>query len=336
MNGRRYWYSYGTLLLVLLANGAEAAPPTFQSPALPHATSWVGNTYSGVPSWVQQDIRAMAVTPDGTVFTNVEWEEGGGNVGEYRDGELVRYAKHTHGWGAGGGVSVAVNSKYVFIGMEMGNEGGGLQDEHTWPAKDLKWFGVSRRWRSNIAKAAPFAGGKGGKGDTLPDSFLVVAEVPERGGTPLAGMVAHEQQLFVSDPNSSEIQVFDCETMQLTAALESGTCWPAGDRSLGQPGDAASRDDRGCRARALFRSRRGRRAAGHTAPRGCAQRNLLSRQSAVGRRHWPCSANPGVCAVPDAREMTLVETFGERGGLLAAKGVFGDRYFNDVPHSGLR
>ena len=89
----------------------------------------------------------MAVTPDGTVFTNVEWEEGGGNVGEYRDGELVRYAMHTHGWGAGGGVSVAVNSNYLFIGLAMGNEGGGLKDEHTWPPKGLKWFGVSRRLR---------------------------------------------------------------------------------------------------------------------------------------------------------------------------------------------
>ena len=95
-----------------IAPGSLAAPPPFNSPALPHVTSWMGNTYPGAKRWVQQDIRAMAVTEDGKVFTNVEWEEGGGNVGEYRDGALVRYAMHTHGWGAGGGVSVAANSNY--------------------------------------------------------------------------------------------------------------------------------------------------------------------------------------------------------------------------------
>ena len=158
----------------------------------------------------------MAVTADGTVLTNIEWEEGGGNTGEYRDGALIRYAMHTHGWGAGGGLSVAVNSKYFFIGLAMGNEGGGLLDGTTWPPKGLKWFGVSRRLRSDISKAAPFARGKGGKGDTLKESFLVVAGVPEKGGSSLAGMVATEKELFVSDPNSSEIHVFDCESMTLS------------------------------------------------------------------------------------------------------------------------
>ena len=44
----------------------------------------------------------MAVMPDGTVFTNVGWDEAGGNAGGFRDGELVRYAMHTHGWGSSG------------------------------------------------------------------------------------------------------------------------------------------------------------------------------------------------------------------------------------------
>ena len=92
-------------ILLLTFGGATAVsraaePPPFASPAISHVTSWVGNSYPGAKKWVQQDIRAMVVTEDGTVFTNVEWEEGGGNVGEYRDGELIRYARHTHGWGA--------------------------------------------------------------------------------------------------------------------------------------------------------------------------------------------------------------------------------------------
>lgn len=192
----------------------EAAPPPFTSPALPHVTSWIGNTYPGAEKWVQQDIRAMAVTDDGTVFTDVEWEEGGGNVGEYRAGELIRYARHTHGWGAMGGEAVAVNSKYVFIGMVMENEGGGLKDENTWPPKGSKWLGISRRLRSDISKPGPFEGGKGGKGDTLKGSFLVVAEVPEKTKGHLAGMCANENELFVAVSHASEIRVYDCETMK--------------------------------------------------------------------------------------------------------------------------
>ena len=335
IDGPRIQNSCGTLLLVLLAIGAEAAPPAFQSPAfqspaLPHATSWVGNTYPGVPGWVQQDIRAMAVTPDGTVFTNVEWEEGGGNVGEYRDGVLVRYAKHTHGWGAGGGVSVAVNSKYVFIGMAMGNEGGGLQDEHTWPAKGLKWFGVSRRWRSDIAKAAPFAGGKGGQGDTLEDSFLVVAEVPERGGMPLAGMVANEQQLFVSDPNSSEIHVFDCETMKLKRRWKVELAGPlAIDRWGNLAMLQAATTEAAARVLCFGRGEEVVRQA--TLPREVVPSAICFRDNRLlVADTGPAQQILVFAPVPDAREMTLVETIGERGGLLAAQGAFGDRRFHDV------
>ncbi|HWI55773.1 MAG TPA: hypothetical protein VNZ22_01000 [Bacillota bacterium] len=192
-----------------------AAPPPFTSPELPHVTSWIGNTYPGAQKWVQQDIRAMAVTDDGTVFTNVEWDEGGGNVGEYRDGQLIRYARHTHGWGAMGGEAVAVNSRYAFVGGVMENEGGGLKDEHTWPPKGSKWLGISRRLRQDISKAAPFEGGKGGQGDTLKQSFLVVAEVSEGSKGRLPGVGADQKELYVADPTDSAIKVYDCESMKL-------------------------------------------------------------------------------------------------------------------------
>src|SRR6266571_4786478 len=81
--------------LLALTAGAQ----DFSSPRLEAVTSWIGNSYGGGKKWVQQDIHAMAVTPAGTVFTNVEWDEAGGNAGEYRDGELIRYGLHTHGWG---------------------------------------------------------------------------------------------------------------------------------------------------------------------------------------------------------------------------------------------
>ena len=309
---------------------AEAAPPAFDSRPIEHVTSWLGNTYPGAEKWVQQDIRAMAVTPDGTVFTNVEWEEGGGNVGEYRDGGLVRHARHTHGWGANGGLSVAANSNHVFIGMVMGNEGGGLKDEDTWPAKGLKWFGVSRRLRSDISKAAPFAGGKGGKGDTLKESFLVVSEVPENGGAPLAGMVADEKQLFVSDPNSSQIKVFDCGTMELSRSWKVERAGPLamnrrGGLAMLQPATADAA------ARVIMLDRGGELVMQASLPRDVVPSaicfsgdRLLVADTGVAQQILVFAP------VPDAREMRLIERIGEPGGLLAAGGVPGPLRFNDV------
>jgi hypothetical protein len=319
--------------LALGTAGIDAAPPPFASARLPHITSWVGNTYPGAKGWVQQDIRAMAVTGDGTVFTNIEWEEGGGNVGEYCDGALVRYAMHTHGWGANGGRAVAVNSNYVFIGLVMGNEGGGLRDDNTWPAKGLKWFGVSRRLRKDISKAAPFSGGKGGKGDTLKESFLVVAEVPEKEGAPLAGMVATEKELLVSEPNSSEIQVFDCETMK-----------PVRRWKVERPGPLAM--DRWGNL-AMLQS-----AAVSTPARVLCYAGHHGQPKAVRHATLPAGVLPSaICfrdnrllvadigpaqqilifaPVPDAQEMTLVGRFGEPGGIFSTQGVFGDRRFNDI------
>src|SRR6266571_8317895 len=89
----------GCILSIASVLALAAHAQDFSSPRLEAVTSWIGNSYGGAKKWVQQDIHAMAVTPDGTVFTNVQWDEAGGNAGEYRDGELIRYGLHTHGWG---------------------------------------------------------------------------------------------------------------------------------------------------------------------------------------------------------------------------------------------
>ena len=202
------------LLLPLLFLPIAAFAGDAKSPRLDATCSWIGNTYPGNPNWVQQDIEAMCVTPDGTVYTNVEWDEGGGQVGMYKDGALLGYAGHTHGWGFNGGKAIAVNSKYVFIGCVCGNEGGGLKDPDTWPPKGHAWFGISRRLRSNFTKAAPFEGGKGGKGDTLKQCFLPVVDVEGKESAPITGLAADDQRLYVSDPRAGMIRVLDAETMR--------------------------------------------------------------------------------------------------------------------------
>ena len=195
---------------------------------LDYRTSWLGNTYGGLNSdsnagqgskgqWVQQDIAAMQVTPDGTVYTNVPWEEAGGNCMMYKDGKMLGAAMHTHGWGFNGGKAVAVNDKYVFIALMGNNESGGLNDAGTWPPKGFDWYGISRRLRSDFTKGAQFEHGKGGKGDTLPKSFLVINEVSVGGGIggpgAITGLWAANDRLYVSNPLKNRVEIYDAETM---------------------------------------------------------------------------------------------------------------------------
>src|SRR6185437_10394287 len=183
---------------------------------LKYSVSWIGNSFSGKPQWVLQDVADIFVDSDGTLFTNVGWDEAGGNVQQYRDGKLIATAFHTHGWGYEGGQAVTANSKYLFIAQNVDNENGGLKGD-SWPAKGLAWSGVSRRLRSDIKKGAPFSGGRGREGDVIKGSFLPVVEFPHHGKSTLGtlrGLWATETRLFISSPFDHSIKVYDVETMQ--------------------------------------------------------------------------------------------------------------------------
>lgn len=69
-------------LLIGLSGWSRAAEPTGKSPALDATGSWLGNTYPGAQRWVPQDIDALCVAPNGTLFSDVPWEEGGGMGGK--------------------------------------------------------------------------------------------------------------------------------------------------------------------------------------------------------------------------------------------------------------
>jgi len=70
-------------------------------------------------------IDAMYVAPDGTIYTNSEWDEGGREAGIYKDGDVIGMLSEMHGWGRLGGEAVTANSKAIYA-MIQGNEGGGL------------------------------------------------------------------------------------------------------------------------------------------------------------------------------------------------------------------
>lgn len=325
------------VLVALAMTTLSVAAQDFTSPKLDAVTSWIGNSYGGAKQWVQQDIRAMAVMPDGTVFTNVEWDEAGGNAGEFRDGALIRYGKHTHGWGNGGGEAVAANSRYVYLGVSVSNEGGGLKDEDTWPPKESKWFGISRRLRSDISKGAPFEDGKGGKGDTLKAAFRVVAEVPDRAKKPIAGLAANDSQLFVADPYVNTIKVYDAETMKFITEWKVEQTGPLALDAAGGLWMLQRKTDALPASLVCFDMNSGDLRATYT----------------FGREFSPlafCVARDGRIFCADnsvaqqiriftpARDQMLSDagTFGEKGGIASGRpGAFGDRKLNHVAALGL-
>jgi hypothetical protein len=278
---------------------------------------------------VQQDIRTMLVTPDGTVYTNTEWDEAGREVGVYKDGDALGKAGYTHGWGYMGGEAIAVNDKYVFIAQSMNSEEGGLKDPSTWPPKGFAWFGISRRLRSDITRPEPFPSGKGGKGDTLKGAFLVVNEVAEKVKAPLTGLWADRSRIFVSNPHRNEIQLYDTATMTRVGR------WP-----LERPGPMAA-DARGnVWVLQAGTSDHPARILGYS-PGG----RPLPRQVACPKEVVPvaiCFDSQGRLLVADdgvkqqiriyslsGAVPTLVGTFGESGGIYAGTpGKFGPLRFN--------
>ena len=189
-------------------------PPSVRA-ELTYTTHWLGNTFGGGDSWVQNYAEGLAVAADGTCYVCSEWDEGGREIGIYRDGKVVGKVEETHGWGRGGGQAVAVSDKWLYVGMTQ--EGGykhpekNKNGELVFPAEWKLWFGIRRCTLDG--KAAPFPGGAG-----WGEAFRAVTEVAVEKGKPrprghVAGLWAHGGELFASDPAGGLIRVYDEETM---------------------------------------------------------------------------------------------------------------------------
>jgi hypothetical protein len=94
---------------------ADDEPTPLTPPPGTVRTSWVGNSFggdggpNGFGYWVQNGADEIEVTPDGTIFAGVVWDENGRCVGLYRKGAVNRtllqasgkWAETAWGWGTG-------------------------------------------------------------------------------------------------------------------------------------------------------------------------------------------------------------------------------------------
>ena len=171
-------------------------------PNISYRTSWIGNTFGGGSKWVQNQISAMYVGNDGTVYTNSEWDEAGREAGIYKDGDAIGQASDLHGWERGGGEAVTANSKYLYIAMGQGALDGWKDKDHEdYPRSPTEWYCVRRHNLSG--EPAPFAGGRGYDG-----SMLIVSK-----SSPVTGLANAGSELYVSDSGTNRIRVYDAETL---------------------------------------------------------------------------------------------------------------------------
>lgn len=169
-------------------------------PNISYKTSWIGNTFGGGSKWVQNQISAMYVARDGTVYTNSVWDEAGREAGIYKDGDAIAKASNLHGWGRTGGEAVTANSKYLYIAMtQRAIDRMVVQD---YPPSQTIWHCVRRYNLSG--EPAPFAGGRG-----YDKSMLIVSTSGQ-----VTGLASAVGELYVSDRSTNRIRVYDSETMK--------------------------------------------------------------------------------------------------------------------------
>ncbi|BAZ27762.1 NHL repeat-containing protein [Cylindrospermum sp. NIES-4074] len=164
-----------------------------------YKTSWIGNSVGSGKLRVQNNIEAMYVASNGTVYTNSHWDEAGAEAGIYKDGKVIAVLDDTHGWSRGGGKAVIANNKYIYIAMIQGGIGNAKED---YPPKGTTWYCVRRYDLSG--KPAPFSGGRG-----WDKSMLITSKTSEVTGLAIAG-----NKLYVSDSAANKIHVYNSDAMQ--------------------------------------------------------------------------------------------------------------------------
>lgn len=171
--------------------------------------SWLGNSSPDPDTFLPQGIEGMFVHPDGTVYTNVGWEEGGGTYTQVKN-QQVSHAKYTFGWGAYGGKEICANTNYVYFSGIMGNEGGGLVDPNRWPTGDKKWLILWRRNKNDIDTGPTF---EGAKGYPLFKNYLVIKELNGTETGEITGLFTNDTEVFVATDFENKIRVYDSNTM---------------------------------------------------------------------------------------------------------------------------
>jgi len=201
--GRRRALGLLVALALLVATTAVAGPELWRRLAHAHpttgvTTSCLANSFGGgrpeaaQSAWVQQDVQGMAVQSDGTVFATSEYDEGGREVGVYRDGRVVGKLAGTHGLGRTGGSTVTVEGGEVLVAVAQTSEFASAA-----PAGG-RAYGV-RSFDAVTYQPIPVSGGSGSDRSTRVLSTT----------GPVTGLAATSALLYVAIAKEGVIRVLD-------------------------------------------------------------------------------------------------------------------------------
>ncbi|WP_370757574.1 T9SS type A sorting domain-containing protein [Coprobacter secundus] len=185
-----------------------------------YSNSWIANT-GGVPkTHVPHSITSIYVHPDGRVVTICGWDEGGTNVGVFKNNQIICIPQNsgTGSYGRNSGKEVTMDDKYIYQLMRFNGRSGGNDElngngRRKFPPKTngVEWQ-VIHRYDAETGLEASFPCGYGPGGN-----MLFIAEEENRQAT---GIAVTDKYLIVSlpkDPTVSEMSdsllVYDKETM---------------------------------------------------------------------------------------------------------------------------
>ncbi|MGE8476605.1 MAG: hypothetical protein ACN6QC_35530, partial [Paraburkholderia hospita] len=181
-------------------------------PALNVQASWIGNTSGfGDGAWMHINITALAVSPDGKVYTNAPWDESGAEASVYQNGKMLGFAGGTHGWGNSGGNAIAINKRYAYVAVGVGNEKGHLTGQGVWPDKGRQWYGISRREIGDTKRVAAFQAAVSSIDPhaKAAAAFAMVNDVPTGTRGDINGLPASDTTLYASNTSQNRVEVYD-------------------------------------------------------------------------------------------------------------------------------
>ena len=177
-----------------------------------YTNSWLGNTYGLPADHIPHTIDHIYVAPSGKVATITGWDEGGANAALYGPTGAkigIPVESGTGSWGRNSGHAVFVDESYLY--QSMSQDGGYDADGQKYPVDPATSWKCIRRYFHN-GSSAPFTGGKGY------DSSMLVVDSGTLDLLP-TGVIVYANQLYVSDPISGTIKVYDATTMSATPVL---------------------------------------------------------------------------------------------------------------------
>ena len=197
-------------LFALPAMASDPEPNECNSGTLTsYQTSWIAND-GCTPRWhVPHSMYSMYVREDGTVATICNWDEGGTNVGVWRDGKLISIPVQsgTGSWGRNSGEAVVMDDQHVYQLMRFnGNSGDASKTNENglwmYPPKGSGIeYQLITRYDIETGEAAKFPLGYGPLAN-----MLFVCPQEDRY---LQGLTIYNDQLVVAVPGIPELEIPD-------------------------------------------------------------------------------------------------------------------------------